>query len=78
MGVQVYAYLSLGMWRANGNPNSCADLYKQTHSPVQGDFGAVLTPDPSSSGPWGPEPLRYKAHIFENCYKTKDVHQVAN
>jgi len=45
--------MSVGMWRANGNPNPCTDLYKILHthpnlSHLSKDgFGAVLTLAPS-------------------------------
>jgi len=49
--------MSVGMWRANANPNSCTDLDEifQTHFHLSKEgFGAGLTP--SSLGLWGLEP----------------------
>jgi len=54
MGVKMFACLSVGTWRANGNPNPCTDLDKilQTHHHLSKEgFGAVLTPAPSPPGP---------------------------
>jgi len=71
--------LSVGMWRANGNPNPCTNLdyilHTHPHMPKEG-FGAGLTPLPYEPG--GPEILKADKHNFENVYKTKDVQQVAS
>jgi len=45
--------MSVGMWRADGNPNPCMDLYKICmHIPhlSKKGFGEVLTPTPSLPG----------------------------
>jgi len=47
MGVQMFVCLSVGMWRANGNPNPCTNLDE-----ILG-FGPGLTPAPSHPGPGG-------------------------
>jgi len=50
MGVQMFVCLSVGMWRANGNPNLSADLDEillaHPHLPKKG-FGTGLTLAPS-------------------------------
>jgi len=50
MGVQMFVCLSVGMWRANGNPNPCTNLdeifHAQPHMSKEG-CGAGLTPTPS-------------------------------
>jgi len=50
MGVQMFVYLSVGMWRANENPNPCPDLdeilHTHPHLSKEG-FGPGLTPAPS-------------------------------
>jgi len=51
--VQMFVCPSVGMWRANGNPNPCTDLAEilQAHSFVSKEgFDAGLTPPPT---PWG-------------------------
>jgi len=49
----MFVCLSVGMWRANGNPNPCTDLddilHTHPHLSKEG-FGTGLTPAPS---PWG-------------------------
>jgi len=48
--------LSVGMWRANGNPNFCMDLDKilHTHPHLSKEgCGASLTPALSPSCAWG-------------------------
>jgi len=48
--------LSVGKWRANGNPNPCTDLDKILNAYPQMfkvGFGAGLTPTPHISGPGG-------------------------
>jgi len=53
MGVQMFLFvcLSVGMWRANGNPNPCTDrdeiLHAYPNLSKEGS-GAGLTPAPSS------------------------------
>jgi len=37
-GVQMYFSLSVGMWRANGNPNPCMDLDKIFAGPWKVQF----------------------------------------
>jgi len=50
MGVQMFVCLSVGMWRANGNPNPCTDLgeilHAHPHLSKEG-FDPGLTPAPS-------------------------------
>jgi len=55
MGVQmsVCTFVSVGMWRANGNPNPCTDLDEILHINThlfKGGFGADLTPSPNPAG----------------------------
>jgi len=56
MGVQMFVCPSVGMWRANGNPNSCTDLdeilHTYPHLSKEG-FGAGLTPTSSPPWAWG-------------------------
>jgi len=42
MGVQMFVYLSVGMWRANGNPNPCTDLDEILHTHIPTCPGKVL------------------------------------
>jgi len=53
--------LSVGVWRANGNPNPCTDLDEIFHTYphlFKEGFGAGLTPTLLSlTGPGGPETL---------------------
>jgi len=55
--------LSVGMLRANGNPNPCTDLGKILvqfwHQP------------PHLPGPRGTWTLKAEGHIFENCFQNK-------
>jgi len=55
--------LSVGMWRANGNPNPCTNLdeilHAHPHLSVEG-FGAVLT----TPGPGQPKTLIAEGHFF--------------
>jgi len=47
MGVQMFVCMSVGMWRAHGNPNPSTDLHKILHTHPQlfkEGFGAVLIP----------------------------------
>jgi len=49
-------YLSVGMWRANGNPNPCTNLDEILHALphlFKVGFGAGLTPTPTTSVPGG-------------------------
>jgi len=50
MGIQMFVCSSVGMWRANRNPNPCPNLYEilhpHPHLSKEG-FGALLTPGPS-------------------------------
>jgi len=60
--------LSVGMWRANGNPNPCTDLDEilQVHFYMSKEgFGPGLTPTPSPPGPRGLETLKSEGHIFK-------------
>jgi len=60
--------LSVGTWRANGNPNPCTDLDEilQTHPHLSKEgFGLGLTPAPSPPGPQGLETLKAEGHIFK-------------
>jgi len=59
MGVQMFVCLSVGMWRANGNPNPCTDLDEIFHAhPLlsKEGFGPGSTPAPSPPGPGGLKP----------------------
>jgi len=52
MGVQMFVCPSVGVWRANGNPNPCTDLDEILHAHPRVSkegFGASLTPTPSSA-----------------------------
>jgi len=62
MGVQMFVCLSVGVWRANGNPNPCTDLDEilHTHPHLSG-----LTPAPSPPGPRWLETLKAEGHIFK-------------
>jgi len=75
----VYLYVSVRMWRANGNPNPCTDLDKilQAH-PHQPRFWYSLDPDPLPPWPGWPETLKAEERFSKTVYKTKDVQQVAN
>jgi len=66
MGVQMFVCLSVGMWRANGNPNPCTDdeiFHAHPHLSEEG-FGAGLTPPPPPWA-WGLETLKAEGHIFK-------------
>jgi len=59
MGVQMFVCLSVGMWRANGNPNPCPDLDEifQAHPQLfKEGFVAGLAPTPSPLGLGGLKP----------------------
>jgi len=66
--------LSVGIWRANGNPNPCTNLdeilYTHPNMSKEG-FGAGLIPPPPPFGPGGPETLKAEEHIFKNCLQNK-------
>jgi len=66
----MYVSLSVGMRRANGNPNPWTDLDKILHTPPQKGFGSALTlalpPEPE-----GPETLKAGGCILENCLQNK-------
>jgi len=55
MGVQMFVRPSVGMWRANGNPNPCIDLdeilHAHSHLSKEG-FGPGLTLDSRLLTPW--------------------------
>jgi len=65
--------LSVGMWRANGNPHPCTDLdkilHEHPHLSKEG-LGAGLTPAASPRA-WGPKIVKVEGHIFENCLQNK-------
>jgi len=73
----MFVCLSVGMWRAYGNPNPWTNLNEilQAHPHLSKEgFGLGLTPNPSPiflPQPGGPETLKAKKNIFES--KTKDV-----
>jgi len=78
----MYVSLSVGMWRANGNPNQYTYLNEilQAHPHLsKKGFGAGLTPDTSSAWTWGGlKPFKLEETFFKTAYKTKDVQQIAN
>jgi len=50
MGVQMFVCPSVGMWRANGNPNPCIDLDEISHAHSylsKEGFDTGLTPSPT-------------------------------
>jgi len=59
MGVQMFVCLSVGMWRANRNPNPYTDLdeifHAHPHLSKEG-FGAGLIPPPPHLGMGGLKP----------------------
>jgi len=59
--------LSVGTWRANGNPNPCPNLdeivHTHPHLSKEG-FGTSLTPAPSHPGPGGPKIIKAEGDIF--------------
>jgi len=60
--------LSVGRWRANGNPNPCTHLDEILHTHprlYKEGFGLGLTPSASPPGPGGPETLKAEGHIFK-------------
>jgi len=66
--------LSVGMWRANGNPNPCTDLDKFCfHIPTcpRKVLVQFWTRPPHPPGPRGPETLEAEGHIIENCLQYK-------
>jgi len=55
--------LSVGVWRANGNPNPCTDLDKILHGHPylsKKGFDAGSTPCPLLPGNWGLKHLELK------------------
>jgi len=47
--------MSVGMWRANGNPNPCTDLDEILHAyppPIQGRFWYRFDPHPYHIRAW--------------------------
>jgi len=70
----MFVCLSVGMWRANENPNPCSDLDKilHTHPHLSKEgFGEGLTPALSLPGPGGPKILKAEGNIFEKCLQNK-------
>jgi len=70
MGVQMFVCLSVGVWRANGNPNPCTDVDEILYAhppPVLEKFWCRFAPFPLGPGPGGPKTLKAEGHIFENC-----------
>jgi len=65
--------MSVGMWKANWNPNPCMDLDKTLHSHLhlsKEGFGTVLTLAPSP--PRGLKLLKLKGTFSKTAYKTKN------
>jgi len=63
----MFVCLSVGMWRADGNPNPSTDLNKILHTHPhlsKKGFGTGLTPTPFPTWAWGPETLWAEGHIF--------------
>jgi len=64
----MFVCLSVGMWKANGNPNTCTNLdeilHTHPHLSKEG-FGPGLTPATLPPGPWGLETLKADEHIFK-------------
>jgi len=69
LGLQIYASLSVGMWKGNGNPNPCTELDKIVYA--QGRFWCSFDPGHIIPWAWGPETLTAEGHIFENCLQNK-------
>jgi len=65
--------LSVGMWRANGNPNHCMDLDKILHPHCPREVLVQFWPRLPSPMGWGcwPETLKAEGHIFENRLQNK-------
>jgi len=59
MFVCLFVCLSVGMWRANGNPNPCSNLDEILHTHPhlsKTGFGPGLIPTPSTLGLGGLKP----------------------
>jgi len=52
--------LSIGMWRANGNPNPCTNLDEILHTP----YPTCPRACPPLPGHGEPETLQAEGHIF--------------
>jgi len=68
MGVQMFVCLSVGMWRAIGNPNPCTNLDEilHTHPHLSNEgFAPGLTPATSPPEPQGLETLKAEGDIFK-------------
>jgi len=64
--------LSVGMWRANENPNPPHQSwwnFAHISPPVQGRFWYRF--DPRPAGPGGPKILKAEGDIFENSFENK-------
>jgi len=65
----MFVCLSVGMWRANGNPNPCTVLNEilHTHPHLSKEgFGAGLTPGPSPIWAWGIwNPKSWSTHFWK-------------
>jgi len=62
----MFVCLSVGMWRANGNPNPCTDLDKILHEyPHLSKEGFNPGLNPAPSPPGGPTTLKAEGHIFK-------------
>jgi len=66
MGIQMFVCPSVGMWRANGNPNPCTDLddvlLTYPHLYKEG-FGAGLTPAPHPLNLGGLKHKSWRTHF---------------
>jgi len=63
-----FVCLSVGMWRAHGNPNPYTDLNKILHAPPHPSkegFGAVLTPATLPPGSGGLKLLKLKTYFWK-------------
>jgi len=64
----MFVCLSVGMWRANGNPNPYTDLDDISHAHPRlskEGFGVGLSPSPPPPGPGGPKTLKAEGHTFK-------------
>jgi len=66
----MYVSLSVGAWRANGNPMILMKFCKHIHTCPRKVLVQVLSP-PSPPGPEQPEILKADGRIFENCLQNK-------